>query len=214
MSLYKKPKGIEAEYEPGSHGSVLRNKLGIQDKGEMDRVEYEALVSAQAYYYNKVITSSTCFTNNLIRKMHKVWLGDIYPWAGEYRSVELEKNGFCWPSSYIVPENMTRFEEEVLAVQTPCKSGELLIVCESVAVVHADFLYIHPFREGNGRLARWLADIMLTQAGFPLPAYRFEGKGSRKIRAQYLYAVQRGYQQDYNHLARFFEEAVKLRETL
>ncbi len=81
---------------------------------------------------------------------------------------------------------MARFEKEMLARHTPCKPRELEEVCLSVAMVHADFLYIHPFREGNGRMARWLADIMITQAGYPLPAYRFAGTGSRGVRAEYL----------------------------
>ena len=32
---------------------------------------------------------------------------------------------------------------------------------------HADFLYIHPFHDGNGRLSRILLNIVLISAGFP-----------------------------------------------
>ena len=146
--------------------------------------------------------------------MHRDWLGSIYEWAGEYRSVELAKGDFVWPPSYIVPENMARFEKEMLAKHTPCKHRELGEVSLSVAMVHADFLYIHPFREGNGRMARWLADIMISQAGYPLPAYHFAGKGSGRVREEYLEGVRQGYDQRYEALARFFEEAVLLREAL
>jgi len=31
--------------------------------------------------------------------------------------------------------------------------------------VHLDFVLIHPFREGNGRIARLLMDVMACQAG-------------------------------------------------
>ena len=213
MSSYQGPVGTEAECESGSHRRVLRNKLGLTRKTDMDRAEYEALVQAQAHYYDAVITPSTRITCKRLRRMHRDWLGSIYAWAGEYRSVELAKDEFVWPSSFIVPENMARFEKEVLAKHTPCTPRELGKVCLSAAMVHADFLYIHPFREGNGRMARWLADIMLTQAGYPLPAYRFAGKGSRRVRAAYLEAVRSGYAQDYEALASFFEEAVLLRGT-
>jgi len=214
MSPYQGPVGTEAECEPGSHRRVLRNKLGLTRKTEMDRAEYEALVRVQAHYYDKVITPSTRITCKLLRRMHRDWLGGIYTWAGEYRSVELAKGDFVWPSSYIVPENMARFGKEILAKHTPCNPAELGEVCLAVARVHADFLYIHPFREGNGRMARWLADIMVTQAWYPLPAYHFAGKGSRRVRAEYLEAVRQGYDQRYEALARFFEEAVLLREVL
>ena len=33
--------GPQAEYEPGSHGRVLRNRLGIRRAGEMAEAEYE-----------------------------------------------------------------------------------------------------------------------------------------------------------------------------
>jgi cell filamentation protein len=197
-----------------TRGRVLRNKLNIKHKTTMDRAEYDALVKAQTHYYDAIITSSTKITCKLLRKMHRDWLKDIYEWAGEYRSVELAKDEFSWPPSYIVPENMARFEKELLAKHTPFKPRELASVCLFVSQIHAEFLYIHPFREGNGRMARWLADIMLIQAGYPLPAYRFAGNGSRKVRAEYLDAVRLGYEQEYQALSRFFEEAVFLRESL
>ena len=214
MPPYQYPVGTEAECQPGSHRRVLRNLLGLTRKTDMDRAEYDALVRAQAHYYDEVITPATRITCGLFRRMHRDWLGSIYEWAGEYRSVELAKGDFVWPSSYIVPENMARFEKEMLAKHTPCKPRELGDVCLSVAMVHADFLYIHPFREGNGRIARWLADLMVSQAGHPLPAYRFAGTGSQRVRGEYLEAVRQGYDQRYEALARFFEAAVLLRESL
>ena len=35
---------IEAQFEPGSNDTVLRNKLGIAESGEMDKVEAIALI--------------------------------------------------------------------------------------------------------------------------------------------------------------------------
>ena len=103
---------------------------------------------------------------------------------------------------------MREMERSVLRQHTPCKSGTLDKVATAIAIVHAELLLIHPFRDGNGRLARWVADVMATQAGYPAPAYGFSGQGSKKRRAKYLAAVKRGYVQDYAPLARFFEEAL------
>lgn len=77
-----------------------------------------------------------------------------------------------------------------------------------IAIVHEELLLIHPFRDGNGRMARWLADVMAIQAGYPAPAYGFSGRGSKRRRAEYLAAVKRGYIQDYAPLANYFEEAI------
>ena len=39
---------------------------------------------------------------------------------------------------------------------------------DALAIVHIEFILIHPFREGNGRLSRLLANIMALQAGQPM----------------------------------------------
>jgi cell filamentation protein len=77
-----------------------------------------------------------------------------------------------------------------------------------MAEVHAELLLVHPFREGNGRIARWVADIMALQAGHPLPAYCFAGRGSSVEKRRYLDAVKRGYLKDYRPLTAFFSDAL------
>lgn len=78
-----------------------------------------------------------------------------------------------------------------------------------MAEVHAELLLIHPFREGNGRLARWIADLMAIQAGFALPLYRFAGRDSKAEKALYLQSVISGYAQRYAPLTDFFVDAIE-----
>ncbi len=73
----------------------------------------------------------------------------------------------------------------------------------SIAVVHAERLLIHPFRDGNGRLARWRADSLATQADYPAPAYGFSGRGSKKRREEYLLAVQQDCIENYVPMGAF-----------
>jgi cell filamentation protein len=215
VSRYAIPRGPEAEFQPGSRRQVLRNLLGITSKQQMDRVEYEALVRVQEMYLRK-IDAKTRFTAALIRRMHRDWLGKIYPWAGQYRTMELQKGSFRWPPAFRVAENMARFERDLLTRHTPCRSGALREVARRIAEIHADLLLIHPFREGNGRLARWLAELMCLQAGFPIPDYGFTGRGGKKRQDNYLAAVTRGYAQDYVALTAFFAGAItrRLEETV
>jgi len=209
MARYQTPAGPEAEFEPGSHKRVLRNLLGITSKVVMDRVEAEALVATSTYYYQHVLEGTTRIDAALIRRMHRDWLGDIYAWAGEYRTVEVSKDGFYWPPAYLISDHMEKFSRNTLKELTPCRPGEIIDVCRSIAIVHAELLLIHPFREGNGRLARWIADVMALQAGYAMPSYRFQGRGARAARAQYLVAVTQGYYRNYDLLSRFFEDAIR-----
>ena len=204
---YTIPEGPEADFQPGSKGEVLRNLKGITIKKEIERLEYSELVRVQEEYL-QTVESSTRITASFICKMHKDWLGSIYEWAGRYRTVELAKTGFQWPPAYLVEKNMADCESSLLKTNTPCKTGPVADVALSIAKVHAELLLIHPFREGNGRLARWLADIMALQAGFPVPEYGFVGKGATVRQKLYLDAVKRGYIRDYQPLANFFAEAI------
>ena len=151
----------------------------------------------------------TTITAVLIYNMHRDWLGDLYEWAGRFRTVDVAKAGFFWPPAFRVEQNMQAIESEVLLRKTPCRPGSLNRVATDMAEVHAELLLVHPFREGNGRLARWVADIMALQAGFPLPAYRFAGRGSTAEKGRYLDAVKRGYVKDYRPLAGFFADAIE-----
>lgn len=145
----------------------------------------------------------------MISQMHKDWLDTLYDWAGVYRTVELSKGGFRWPPAYLVEKNMGDFEVDVLQRLTPCRPRSVAEVSLALAQVHAELLLIHPFREGNGRLARWLADLMALQAGCPLPEYGLAGRGSVQRRIKYLSAVQNGYAQNYQPLADFFVESLE-----
>jgi cell filamentation protein len=176
----------------------------------MDQVEYAALVTAREHSFH-VISRETRFSADLICDLHRTWLGEIYAWAGSYRTVELSKAGFRWPPAFRVSDNMAQFETGALARHTPCKLGSREIVVAAIAEVHAELLLIHPFRDGNGRLTRWIADLMALQAGLPPPLYGLEGRGSVSQRAVYLDALQRGYMGDYSSLAAFFSSAIRRR---
>ncbi len=202
--------GKEGEFEPGSGGRVLRNLKGISRKTEMDRAEADALLTVQERYLG-IISPETVFTAKLICKMHTDWLGEIYEWAGSYRTVEMQKGGFRWPPAFRVAQNMAALEQDFLKKLTPCRSDPLATVSGQVAAIHAELLLVHPFREGNGRLARWLADLMFLQAGYPPPLYSFSGKGAVKRKTAYLNAVIQGYSQEIQPLADFFRACVEER---
>jgi len=77
ISRYTTASGPEAEFQPGSRGRVLRNRLGITRKREIDRLEFEALIRVQEEYYAR-IEDDTRFNAALICEMHRDWLGDLY----------------------------------------------------------------------------------------------------------------------------------------
>ena len=53
------------------------------------------------------------FITEDIRELHRRWLGGIYPWAGEYRSVNLSRAGFLFAAANRVPRLMQDYERNV-----------------------------------------------------------------------------------------------------
>jgi cell filamentation protein len=138
--------------------------------------------------------------------IHRVWFGSIYAWAGKYRKVNLTKDGFTFAAANQIPRLMKSFEKDILVRYTPCRGGRIEEVIRALAVVHTELVLIHPFREGNGRVARMLASLMSLQAG--LPALDFGGVRARK-RKEYFAAIQAGLRRDYRPMERIFISVIR-----
>lgn len=156
--------GTEAECEPNSQGRVLRNILGVTDPEEMEAIAQELLLSLYEEVISEAIEDKTIIFAD-IREWHRRWLGNVYPWAGKERRVNLSKGGFAFASEHLIPELLSEFDRTILFVHTPCHPESLEGLISSLSIVHIEFILIHPFREGNGRMARLLADSMGMQAG-------------------------------------------------
>ena len=178
--------GPEAQFEPGSRSRVLRNLLGIRSVREMETAESIALVSATRKAIEETGADQR-FSADHIRGLHRMWLEKIYPWAGQYRSVNLSKGDFPFAAASQIPRLMERLEREQLREYTPYRAGpagdELQL---GLAAVHVELVLIHPFRDGNGRWARLVATLMALQAG--LPPLDFSGVKGRE-RQRYFQAV-------------------------
>ena len=193
----------ESEFQPGSRGRVLRNLLGITRAREMEEAEAQAFASAQRVALKRY-SGSHRFTPADIRYLHKLWLGSIYPWAGKYRTVNIVKGGFQFAHAPLIPRLMTVFGRGALRHHTPCGVAEDCTLARSLAVVHAELILVHPFRDGNGRLARLLSVLMAAQAGLqPLNFSALAGGGKRT----YVQAVQTAMSRDYAPLETLFAAA-------
>jgi cell filamentation protein len=146
------------------------------------------------------------FTAADVRKIHKIWLGPIYQWAGQYRKVNVSKGNFLFAVAGEVPRLMAELERGPLRRFTPCHFGSVDGVVKALAAVHTELMLIHPFREGNGRVGRLLAISVALQA--KLPPLDFSGIKGQK-RQQYFAAVRAGIGEDYKPMERIFSDVVR-----
>ena len=195
----------EAQFEQGSRGRVLKNLLGIRSKRAMDETEATKLADATDWAIRHV-TADQCITADDICQWHKQWLGEVYPWAGEYRQVNISKGSFVFAMAAQVPRLMLEFERKELARFTPCAFDNLEDVLDALAITHCELVLIHPFRDGNGRLSRLFSQLMALQAGLPLLNFSVI-KG--KQRETYFAAVRAGMGRDYAPMIEVFRKVVK-----
>ncbi len=192
--------GPQAEFEPGSHGRIARNLLGITRVADMKLAESQALLLAQQHAVESY-SEDHRFAAADICNLHRDWLGPIYVWAGNYRDVNLGKGGFQFAHAPLVPGLMADLTRGPLARHTPCRPAPDAQLANALAIVHAELILIHPFREGNGRIARLLSVLMGLQAGLPpLDFSALEGRG----KARYIAGIHAAVDHDYTPLAEMF----------
>lgn len=201
--------GAEGDFEPGSEGRVLRNLVGIQSVEDMDELELALL----AQLYEVVLLEELPdgqLSVDVLKNWHRLWLGNVYPWAGQERSVNMSKGGFPFAAAAQVPRLLIEFERKYLTRWTPCGSLSEYELVQAIAEVHVEFILIHPFREGNGRLSRLLADVMAVQAGHAPLDY----SGWEADKARYIGAIHAGFSGDYGPMCVCVRQALDAGDVL
>src|SRR5207249_1859274 len=106
------------------------------------------------------------------------------------------KGKFTFASAYALSSALDLFERDILSVNTPCKAKTIEEISLKIAAVHAEFLLLHPYREGNGRTARLIATLMAYQAGMPGIDFSFIGSRGREFE-KYIEAVHAAVKRNY-----------------
>jgi cell filamentation protein len=197
--------GPQAECEPGSRGRVLRNRLGIVRVRDIQQAESSALEAVQEWAIAH-FGPHHCFDASDICQLHRRWLGDIYEWAGDYRAVNMTKDGFMFAAAGQVPRLMIEWERDTLRPATPCADMDPQRLAQALARTHAELVIIHPFREGNGRCARLLAWLMAMQAGWPTLDF---GPMAGRGKTAYIAAIHAAFAGNYVPLETCFRAVMR-----
>jgi len=130
--------------------NVLKNNLGITNREEL--LEKEVEISANKLFELYIEPITLGFGVDHLKSIHMYLFNDIYPFAGEYRNVYMEKN-----NSYFTPveEIDIRLKEIFSMMDNDIKSvsSKYDFAC-FLAEYYVLLLNVHPFREGNGRAIR------------------------------------------------------------
>lgn len=200
MAKYEIVSG-EGEHQPGAEDGVLRNIPGITSRGDITAAETELL---ESLYIDILADLPETISFGNIRSWHRVWLGNLYYWAGELRSVNMSKGDFHFAAANQLPKLVAEFEQTYLVQFKSLPEMEIEALVLHLAATHVEFILIHPFREGNGRLSRLLMNAQLIRAGFDLMDYQ-RWDDNREF---YFKAIQAGVAGDYSHIARLVRDSL------
>lgn len=196
---------IEAQYQLGSEKLVLANKLAIVDVAEMDDVEAILLVKLYEKTFTMAAPEDDVFSFQNVANWHRQWLGNVYEWAGKIRSIDMGKGGFQFMSPLQIEKNIRLFEDEYLSRfnNLPEMTDEEFV--SFIAQSHVEFILIHPFREGNGRVSRLLMDFLCSKAGKGTLDYSLWDEH----KDFYFKSIQADVNRDYQHIERLVRDIIK-----
>ena len=152
----------------GNTLTLLETKVvleGITVGGKALREHFEAINHRNAIYYvEDIIKKEEPFSEWQIRNIHQLILKNIDDEnAGRYRQQNVLISGATnTPPDYtLLNDKMAQF------IDWYNIEADLMHPIARAAKVHADFVGIHPFIDGNGRTSRLLMNLELMKAGYP-----------------------------------------------
>ncbi|MEU7173194.1 Fic family protein [Micromonospora tulbaghiae] len=148
---------------PGTE--CLVNRLSLRDAATLHEVEFRLVSIRDVQAARSTIPGN--YGLGHLQAFHRHLFGDVYPWAGQTRTVDISKPGarFChW-----------RFiDDQVGSVLAPLAEDGFLLglkrepFVDSLAHYYGELNVCHPFREGNGRTLRAFLRQLGAAAGYLL----------------------------------------------
>ena len=167
---------IEAQFVDAAQ-TILMNSQGITDLETLQIAEEEALASAYESLLSEV-RLDTPMSCDLVRHVHHRVFGDLYEWAGRWRTLQISKGTTVWPAAQFLEQSMIDFERTVLSRHPASSLESDESFCRAVGAIQGEFLAIHPFREGNARTIKLMTNLLAAQTGRPLLNYDSTGTGT------------------------------------
>lgn len=138
------------------------------------------------------------FRENEILRLHEIMMSVVgYEFGGQYKTddnviLEIDADGnrrirFKPTPASETPKAMEQLELAYLEARSNANINQLLLI----PCVILDFLCIHPFRDGNGRMSRLLSLLLLYKNGYDAGKYVSFEEQINNYKAYYYEALRR-----------------------
>jgi Fic-DOC domain mobile mystery protein B len=166
----------------------------IAYRRELNEAEQENIARAQEWALSR--RRRDLLSEKFIRDLHKRMLGDVWRWAGKFRTSQRNIGMDYW----LIPVELRQLLDD----------GKAWIEfgtypADEIAVrLHHRLVLIHPFPNGNGRHARLVADLLVMQLGRERFSWGRESlRNPGAARARYIEALRAADNHDISRLLTF-----------
>lgn len=196
---------------PKSATSYRETAFGILPRSRVVELESKGIKKAQQYIL-KLSRKKAKITPDVICEVHKVGFGYIFPdWAGEFRTIDVTVGEFEPPRYSKVQELIKNLcddlNERLRYLPSSREEEEFLAdVISLLAWFQHKFVWIHPLKDYNGRVARLLTNLLALNLGLPFIIIKAE---TGKDRKNYVEAMKAADKHDYSKLEQLIVNALK-----
>ncbi|MES0489574.1 MAG: Fic family protein [Leptospirales bacterium] len=168
---------------------VIEDGLTIGGKPLHDHIE--ALGHAEAFDWMSDLAQKVDITEKDILDLHRIFYVKIDESnAGRYRQQKVFISGSHYPLP--LPEKIQDLMKNLIpAIRDNRKNLHPVI---AAAKAHLDFVFIHPFIDGNGRVGRLLLNLVLLQEGYNIALI------SPVLRSDYIASLEAAHTNDNEHM--------------
>lgn len=197
--------------KPKSATSFKETAFGILSRLKVVELEKKGIKQAQEHILSLSGKKAT-ITPDLILEVHKNGFGFIFPdRAGKFRIEDVTVGEYEPPHYSRVPEltkNLCADLAERLK-HLPSQKEREKYLAEIIALLawfQHRFVWIHPFRDYNGRVARLITNFLALNLGLPILPIKAETGADRQ---RYISAMKAADNHDYSKLERLIANALK-----
>lgn len=186
--------------KPKDSTSYKETAFGILPREELVKKEVEGITKGLQYIIALPLDEK--LTPQLLLKLHNLCFGFIFPdWAGKYRKIDVQTSTHQFPPFPQVPELIERFFAD-LNEQLKYQPEPV----ELIAWAQHRLVWIHPFKDYNGRIARLFGNLLMLRLELPLVEIKVESENDRK---NYIAALKMADDRNYSHLEKLIDTAIK-----
>lgn len=202
---------MKSSTKPVAATSYKDTKFGIIPREEVVELEKQGVKKALEYII-KLSEKNTKITPEVILNIHKEGFAFIFPdWVGKYRRIEVTVGDYTPPLHHKIPEmvqDLTNdLEERLKHIPSSEQQEEFLKeIITLLAWFQNRFVWIHPFKDYNGRVGRLLTNLIALNVGLPLFEIKADTEQDRK---RYIQAMKEADKHDYSELEALLSRALQ-----